>query len=210
MALIGALLIKTSRVTDISSVVATSRRTRLGTLGIQRIEWAQTPAAENGQPASHFLLVFDESAPLSAAGRLSLQGEWREQAGAQDIITRLELILDLPGHSASEIAGAHYAVETDPAPGWSDEIGRWYAEEHLPGLAGVPGCVRARRFLNLDTSPHSFACYDLTSIATLETGAWLKVRQTPWSDKCRPHFTNTLRTRFNACGVLNAPFLPTR
>ena len=210
MALIEALLLKTRCVTDVASLVDTSRCTRLSTLGIQRIEWAQTPAAENGQPASHFLLIFGQAAPLSAAKRLSLQDEWRAQTGSDDVLSRLELILDLPGESAGETPDAHYAVETDPAPGWSDEIGRWYAQEHLPGLAGVPGCVRARRYLNLDTSPHSFACYDLTSIATLETGAWLKVRQTAWSDKCRPHFTNTLRTRFAACGVVNAPFLSTQ
>jgi GNAT superfamily N-acetyltransferase len=76
------------------------------------------------------------------------------------------------------------------------ELARWYADEHLPGLAQVPGCVRARRLMNLDHPPESFACYDLASLDVLASPAWLKVRQTRWSDLCRPHFTNTLRTRF--------------
>jgi hypothetical protein len=75
---------------------------------------------------------------------------------------------------------------------------RWYDTEHLPGLAGAPGCVRAQRFLNLDGGPHSYACYDLTGFETLESAPWLAVRHSAWSDRVRPHFRNTLRTRFRA------------
>jgi hypothetical protein len=32
--------------------------------------------------------------------------------------------------------------------------------------------------------------------AVLTSAPWLAVRGTAWSDICRPHFTNTLRTLF--------------
>jgi hypothetical protein len=110
--------------------------------------------------------------------------------------SRLQRVFDLPGASRDKLAAFHYVVETDPEPGWADEIARWYDTEHMPGLASVPGCVRASRLLNHDRGPMSFACYDLMTPDTLGSEAWLAVRHTEWSDRARPHFTNTLRTMF--------------
>jgi len=58
-------------------------------------------------------------------------------------------------------------VETDPAPGWSEDISRWYADQHPPGLATVPGCIRANRYLSLDAGPLSVARYDLSDLAVI-------------------------------------------
>ena len=77
-----------------------------------------------------------------------------------------------------------------------DEIARWYNTEHMPGLAAVPGCVRASRFINHDHGPLSYACYDLVAQETLGSEPWLAVRHTDWSSRARPHFTNTRRTMF--------------
>jgi hypothetical protein len=107
---------------------------------------------------------------------------------------RLSLLFDAPGASAGEPARFHYVVETDAEAGWMDEIGRWYDTEHMPGLAAVPGCIHARRFASPDAGPYSFACYDLTAQETLGSPPWLAVRHTAWSDRARPHFTNTRRT----------------
>ena len=117
-------------------------------------------------------------------------------------VSRLEQVLDKPGVSHAAAPAFHYAVETDPEDGWRDEIFRWYDSEHMPGLAGVPGCIHARRLLNhdhglrhgLDHGPLSYACYDLESTETLGSPPWLAVRGTAWSDITRPHFTNTRRT----------------
>jgi hypothetical protein len=110
--------------------------------------------------------------------------------------SRLSRVFDLPGASIGQSPKFHYVVETDPEAGWAEEIARWYDTEHMPGLARVPGCVRASRFLNHDHGPVSFACYDLVSAETLGSEPWLAVRNTEWSDRARPHFTNTLRTMF--------------
>lgn len=108
----------------------------------------------------------------------------------------LEPKLDVDGASAGERPRFHYVVETDPEAGWLDEIARWYDTEHMPGLAAVPGCVRATRFLNHGDGPLSLACYDLLREDVLGSPPWLAVRATAWSGIARPHFTNTKRTMF--------------
>jgi hypothetical protein len=118
-------------------------------------------------------------------------------AGATHIrASRLETVLDLQGASHIEKPIFHYVVETDAEEGWMPEITRWYDTEHMPGLAAVPGCIRATRLLNHDHGPQSLACYDLVSTQTLGSAPWLAVRNTAWSDLARPHFTNTQRTMF--------------
>lgn len=116
---------------------------------------------------------------------------------ARDIrVSRLEQVFDAEGHSRAQAPAVHYVVEMDPDAGWMPEIARWYDTEHMPGLAGVPGCIRAMRFLNHDHGPLSLACYDLVTPQTLGSPPWLAVRGTAWSDITRPHFTNTRRTMF--------------
>jgi hypothetical protein len=110
----------------------------------------------------------------------------------------LENVFTATGASAGASAGFRYIVETDAADGWEEEIFRWYDTEHMPGLAAVPGCVRAQRFLNRDGGPRSHACYDLTDPNILQTAAWLAVRRTAWSDRVRPQFRNSRRTMFRS------------
>ena len=140
--------------------------------------------------------------PSSALPALNAAWEHTCQGAANTTVSRLEQVLDKPGHSQAKTPAFHYVVETDPEAGWAEEIFRWYDTEHMPGLAGVPGCVHARRLLNhdhglhdgLDHGPLSFACYDLVTEETLGSAPWLAVRGTAWSDITRPHFTNTRRT----------------
>lgn len=121
----------------------------------------------------------------------------RHCAGARDVrLSPLEPVFDVPGASAGAAAGFHYVVEMDPEAGWMEEIARWYDREHMPGLAAVPGCIRAMRFLNKGHGPLSLACYDLVTPGALGSPPWLAVRGTAWSDITRPHFTNTRRTMF--------------
>jgi hypothetical protein len=108
----------------------------------------------------------------------------------------LALLRDVPGASAGAPAPYRYVVETDVEPAHEDDFNAWYDQEHLRGLAGVPGTVRARRFRAADGSPRYHACYDLVAPATLGSPPWLAVRATPWSDRVRPAFRNTRRTMF--------------
>jgi hypothetical protein len=120
-------------------------------------------------------------------------------------IDRLESVFTSAGASAGAFAAFRYIVETDATMGWEEEIFRWYDTEHMPGLAAVPGCIRAQRFLNGDGGPRSHACYDLTDPRVLESAAWLAVRRTAWSDRVRPQFRNTRRTMFRTLLVSSGP-----
>jgi hypothetical protein len=111
-------------------------------------------------------------------------------------LSRLTLLQDIAGASSGEEAPYHYVVETDVREESDADLNDWYNREHLPGLASVPGTVRAMRFRNMHGHPRYHACYDLVCPQTLGSPPWLKVRGTPWSDRVRPAFYNTKRTMF--------------
>lgn len=137
--------------------------------------------------------TFDAKALDRLAAIFAMHCPW-----ATDVrISPLEQVFDIAGASADAAPVFHYVVETDPEEGWFDEIARWYDLEHMPGLAAVPGCIRASRFINHGHGPKSLACYDLVSQETLGSPPWLAVRASAWSDIARPHFQNTLRTMFD-------------
>ena len=111
-------------------------------------------------------------------------------------LARLALLVEVGGASAGEAAPFHYVVETDVLAEREADFNAWYDSEHLPGLAAVPGTVRAARYRDVAGHPRYYACYDLTSPGTLGSPEWLAVRATPWSDRVRPTFRNTRRTMF--------------
>jgi hypothetical protein len=156
-----------------------------------------TAKAENGKPMRHVYVHFDQPHQLRIEDVIATEKIWHVLSGPVVQVSRLQRVMQRQGISHNSQAAVHYVVETDPEAGWQEEIFRWYDQEHMPGLANVPGTVQAQRFLNLDHSPHSFACYDLTAADVLGSEPWLAVRGTAWSDVCRPHFTNTLRTMFD-------------
>ena len=117
-------------------------------------------------------------------------------AGLEIAAARLAPLFDSPGASRDAEPVFHYVVETDVEETHEPDLNAWYDSEHMPGLAACPGSVRARRFRNPDGSPRYHSCYDLVSTETLGSKPWLAVRNTPWSDRVRPHFRNTKRTMF--------------
>lgn len=161
-------------------------------VSLQRLVWSQPT-----QTAYLYARLLERTL-LDANALPPLVAAWAQAcAQARDIrVSRLEKMFDIEGHSRVKAAPFHYVVEMDPENGWAPEIARWYDTEHMPGLAGVPGCVHAMRLRNHDHGPLSLACYDLMTAQTLGSPAWLAVRSTPWSDITRPHFTNTKRTMF--------------
>jgi hypothetical protein len=145
----------------------------------------------------HAYIRPQQKAKVGKKQRAEWEKAWRKLTGdKQAIVSRLTRTLECPGASAGEPATAHYVVETDADKGWFEEISAWYDSEHMPGLATVVGTVHTVRFLNADHSPRSVACYELTHESVMGSDPWLAVRGTPWSDHCRPHFKDTLRTMF--------------
>jgi hypothetical protein len=110
----------------------------------------------------------------------------------------LENVSDLPGASHGQPAPWHYIVETDVLEAAEQDLNDWYDQEHLPGLASVPGTVRAQRYACREASPRYHACYDLATLETFGSPPWLAVRASAWSDRVRPSFRNTKRTMFRA------------
>ena len=119
----------------------------------------------------------------------------------QAAASRLYKVFETAGAATGESPVNHYVVETTPEKGWLKEISAWYDQEHMPGLAAVPGCIHAVRMINLDHGPKSFACYDLVDKDVMGSAEWLNVRATEWSSKCRPHFTKTKRNMFEVLQI---------
>jgi hypothetical protein len=109
-------------------------------------------------------------------------------------VSRLENVFDTTGVSAATVSAFHYVVETDVDEGWWPEFTRWYDEEHMPGLAAVPGCVHAVRYVNHDYGPRSHASYLLVTEDTKGSPPWMLMTDSAWSSRVRPHFVNTIRT----------------
>jgi hypothetical protein len=113
-------------------------------------------------------------------------------------VARLDALMEIDGASAQAIPTHHYVVETDVVEAADADLNAWYDQEHLPGLAGVPGTVRAARYRNLDDGPRYHACYELESQETFGSPAWLAVRASDWSSRVRPMFRNTRRIMFRS------------
>jgi hypothetical protein len=156
-------------------------------------------ACNEAQSLVYAYLHLDKRTPLEASVaawlETKLKDSWPELRDLR--VSRLEKMLDKRGASAATPAVFHYVVEMDPEAGWLPELFSWYDTEHMPGLALVPGCVRASRYVNHDHGPLSLACYDLVSQETLGSPPWLAIRETEWSSRMRPRFTNTIRTMFD-------------
>ena len=143
-----------------------------------------------------------------ALRQVASQAENRAGADASPIATNtdspalvlLGIVQDIPGASAGREATWHYIVETDVVVEQDAALNEWYNREHLPGLASVPGTVRARRFVCEQGGPRYHACYDLETRETFGSPPWLAVRATDWSSQVRPAFRNTKRTMFKRIG----------
>ena len=84
-------------------------------------------------------------------------------------------------------------VRIDVAAEKEEEFNRWYDEEHIPNLLGVPGVLWAKRGINTGEGPKYIAAYEHEHIGIQHTDAYKKAVQTEWSDRLRPHFSKVER-----------------
>jgi hypothetical protein len=166
--------------------------TALAGTGIYAYAWLAAPALDVNDDLARFTQTLQRDSTLSSA---------------EDAVLPLQLLIDMQGASTGEPAPFHYVVEAGVDAEHESEFNAWYDAEHLPGLAAVAGCVRARRLRILETPDGRssyLACYDLVSPSTLTSEAWLAVRRTPWSDRVRPTFRDTKRTVFRTTSPTRA------
>lgn len=190
-----ALLVQ-ANMPDTSALTALAKQLQGALADTTRLHAAFSPV----QKQLYAYLYLDKRRSCTMEEAVSLQSSLQKEFTTLENvrISRLERVFTTDGASSGAAPVFHYAVEMDPEAGWMPELSQWYDTEHMPGLARVPGCIRASRFLNHDHGPLSLACYDLVTEDTLGSPPWLAVRATPWSDRMRPRFTNTLRTMFRS------------
>jgi len=164
---------------------------------------AWSDAQDSTQPGLlHVYLKLDRPRRLTKKDIRKTEKRWADICNdPQAAASRLYKAFETAGAATGKSPVYHYVVQTTPEKGWFKEISAWYDQEHMPGLAAVPGCIHAVRMINMDHGPKSFACYDLVDKDVMGSAKWLNVRATDWSSKCRPHFTNTKRNMFEVLQI---------
>ncbi len=73
------------------------------------------------------------------------------------------------------------------------DFNRWYNEEHLAERLSVPGFLSAARYEAVKSRPKHLACYELESVAVLESEAYRRVQAHPteWTKRCSPTVIGT-------------------
>jgi len=75
------------------------------------------------------------------------------------------------------------------------EFNEWYNKEHLPELLSVPGILSAARYEAVKGGPQYLACYELESVAVMQTRAFTNRPRTPWGQKVSPSVIGKNLTR---------------
>jgi len=78
-----------------------------------------------------------------------------------------------------------YLATSEAEPEWDDEYNRWYDEDHLPALCGVPGVICGRIFKAIEGPPRHMANYDLVEPAVQASEAWNNAASRPWTMRMR-------------------------
>jgi hypothetical protein len=80
-------------------------------------------------------------------------------------------------------------VTMEPPASLEEEFNDWYDLEHFPQRRSMPGFESASRWVCVDGWPRWLAVYDLTSLAALQSDAYIAnsgPRSTPWSRRMLP------------------------
>jgi hypothetical protein len=120
---------------------------------------------------------------------------WSKRITAQcQRLLRFEGEQTLPGNQLSPAqAGALLLNAMNVNPAVEDDFNAWYNEEHIPALAAVPGVLCARRFRATQSPLRYIALYHMTTPAVVESAAWKKAVETPWTERISPHMRDRLR-----------------
>ncbi len=92
-----------------------------------------------------------------------------------------------------------FDVEADAV----EEHDRWHTHEHLPERLSIPGFCRGTRWLATDGGPRYMVLYEVESLATLASEAYLARlnNPTPWTTKMMPHYRGMNR---GLCAVVGS------
>ena len=71
------------------------------------------------------------------------------------------------------------------------EFNRWYNEEHLAELSGIPGVLSAARYEAVSSGPKHLACYELENPEVVESDAFKNRPPTEWGKRMSPRVVGT-------------------
>mgnify|MGYP001037358485 FL=1 len=72
-----------------------------------------------------------------------------------------------------------------------DEFNRWYNEEHIEEILGIPGVLNAARYEAVRGGPKHLACYELESPAAVLGDGFTKRTKSKWSETMGPTLVGT-------------------
>jgi hypothetical protein len=84
-----------------------------------------------------------------------------------------------------------------------EEHDRWHTQEHLPERLSIPGFLRGTRWIATEGGPRYMVLYEVESLATLTSEAYLARLEnpTPWTTRMMPHYRGMTR---GLCAVLGS------
>lgn len=83
----------------------------------------------------------------------------------------------------------------DIAPEQIAEHEQWITREHFSERLGIPGFIRALRWVCLSSGPRFFICYAVADVDVLSSEPYLERlnNPTPWTVRMMPHFRGMVR-----------------
>ena len=72
-----------------------------------------------------------------------------------------------------------------------EDFNNWYNTEHLAELLSLPGVLNAARYEAVSSGPKHLACYELESVAVVESEAFKSRPRTEWGSRVSPSIIGT-------------------
>jgi len=83
----------------------------------------------------------------------------------------------------------------DIVPEQVAEHDEWHTREHFPERVGIPGFLRAQRWVSVAEAPRYFVVYEVRDVDVLASAPYLERLNdpTPWTRRMMPHFRGMVR-----------------
>ena len=83
----------------------------------------------------------------------------------------------------------------DVAPDEIPEHDEWHTREHFPERVGIPGFLRAQRWVSATSSPRYHILYEVADVGVLSSAPYLERlnNPTPWTSRMMPHYRGMVR-----------------
>lgn len=83
----------------------------------------------------------------------------------------------------------------DIVPEHIAEHDEWHTREHFPERVGIPGFIRAQRWVSVSSGPRYLVVYEVRDIDILSSAPYLQRlnQPTPWTRRMMPHYRGMIR-----------------